>query len=145
MVFPAYFFTFIPIITFISYYFSDDLKILMQKLNFTKTVTSSSASSNKNEVFTNLNSIRYTASASSFFNKDNLYIYYSQNACDGNKTIARIEEANSSGNGEWINLNFNGKYEIDGISIINGWANSQPNYFNESRVARIFIEEKILA
>lgn len=107
-------------------------------------VSSTDVSSLAGSYKTNLSSIRYTAAASSYLNTENKYtnkyIYYPQDACDGNQNTAWIEGVDGPGVGEWIRLDFDDKYEISGISIINGWAKNSKTYYNESRVARILVE-----
>lgn len=86
------------------------------------------------------NGIHYTATASSYLNLNNQYFYYPEKVCDNNKNTAWFEGSHGSGIYEWIKLDFKYTYKLSGISIINGWAESDEKYFTESRVKSILIE-----
>ncbi|MBQ6570388.1 MAG: zinc-ribbon domain-containing protein [Clostridia bacterium] len=84
--------------------------------------------------------IQYHASASSYLVWNNQNPYYPKHVCDGRRDTAWIEGVSGTGINEWIRLDFDDYYEISGLSIINGFAKSEKNYYYEGRVASVRIE-----
>jgi len=66
--------------------------------------------------------------------------YYPENAADGNSNTAWFPKKTQSANkGEWIKFNFQGKHNIQTISIINGWIKNHQLFSLNSRVKRATI------
>lgn len=87
-----------------------------------------------------ISEISYYASASSHLELRNQYYYYPENVCDNNNSTAWFEGVDGNGSGEWIQLDFDGTYELSGVSIVNGWAKNEEKYYNESRLKKALIE-----
>lgn len=66
------------------------------------------------------------------------HLYHiAENVLDGSYRTAWVENAPGNGVGEWIQMNFDGSYAINGIEISNGYKKSESLYEKNSRAKRI--------
>ena len=100
----------------------------------TSTDTSSSPSSTSYITNVATNAAISSVTASSYLTevyRTEVYIDQPENVLDGNFSTAWIEDGNGFGVGEWLQVNLNSTYAVNGIRIYNGLMRSE-KYFSEN-------------
>lgn len=72
--------------------------------------------------------------------EENTITHYAENICDGDVGTAWVESASGQGLGEFVCINFDGTYGIDGIRLYAGYQKSEDLYKKNSRPSELEIK-----